>query len=702
MADSLTSAGNGDQNQDLERRVDDMMDSTRKDASHGGPAVQPESASGQPIDIFVATKTAPEISGETYDGPQPQSESSPSPSQSDMAQASGVDVAGTPPKESDDAAASEAELTSFDDSTTDAAIDAITAQDGDAVLAAEDTAKQNEGLAPASHGHWLSSLLHKWWFWTLIVIVVIAGILGIPASRYPVLGAFMERPFTLTVIDSTTNTPVSGAKVSLGKVVRQTDNRGSVTLEGPVGHRDLTVQKQYYKQYSTDVLVPVSQEGTTKIRLVATGRQVPVHVTDRLTGQPVANAEIRVLDTGARTDGNGTAIVVLPTVRAKQSARITAPGYNTATVTVEVTDRDVAANHLALTPAGTVYFLSNQSGKIDVVRSNLDGSSRQVVLTGTGNEDTAHTVLLSSRDWRYVALLSKRDTTKYPKLYVFDTANNDKLITIDQTAGTFTLVGWYGHYFVYYVSRPDAPAWQNYQSSLMSYNADTGKMVTLDQTQAQGDSSRYAYQTFYNFTIMSNKILYGVAWNDSTYETPSALLAGKTNALRGVQPDGQNKKDYKTFDSQTSGYMQTKSVRPASLYVAVYLPSQNSYAYYQFDGTNVTQSNGISQQNFDKLYPTYLLSPSGSKTVWSELRDGKNVTFTGDGNGGNPKQITTNGDYRAYGWYGEQYILVSKDASELYVLPAAGLPASSSPLKIADYYKPGQDFGGYGYGYGGL
>ncbi|HEX5447612.1 MAG TPA: hypothetical protein VFW90_00160, partial [Candidatus Saccharimonadales bacterium] len=93
------------------------------------------------------------------------------------------------------------------------------------------------------------------------------------------------------------------------------------------------------------------------------------------------------------------------------------------------------------------------------------------------------------------------------------------------------------------------------------------------------------------------------------------------------------------------------------------------------------------------------LSPSGGQTFWSEQRDGKNTLFLGDGNAQNGKTIANLSDYSPYGWYTNNYLLVSKNSSELYVMAKSG---SSSPVKISDYHKPQQTFYGYGGGYGGL
>lgn len=56
-------------------------------------------------------------------------------------------------------------------------------------------------------------------------------------------------------------------------------------------------------------------------------------------------------------------------------------------------------------------------------------------------------------------------------------------------------------------------------------------------------------------------------------------------------------------------------------------------------------------------------------------------------------------DYSPYGWFTDNYLLVQKSGSELYVMVPDG---SAQPFKIANYYKPQRSYPGYGGGYGGL
>jgi hypothetical protein len=127
---------------------------------------------------------------------------------------------------------------------------------------------------------------------------------------------------------------------------------------------------------------------------------------------------------------------------------------------------------------------------------------------------------------------------------------------------------------------------------------------------------------------------------------------------------------------------------------------KDSQSYYAYANGKVT-SKGNLDSEFNEYYQnrkTYLLSPSGDNTFWVEPRDGKNTLFVGDENGDNGKQIASLSDYSNYGWFTDDYLLASKNSSELYIMSKSGAGA----VKITDYHKPAVSFPGYGGGYGGL
>jgi hypothetical protein len=682
----------------LIQRVDAMMDTTAGQQAATKPAdvsLKPDTGTQPPpLDIFNETKTAPEIPGKTVKPTKTETKEPKKPeivaSESDSEAAGPVEISDENPEiENDD---------------TDKAVDDIVAGESDAILAGEDVAnKKNEPMDTTKSGtgwkHKLKSILKSKRTWAVVAVLLII-LFAVPYTRYKILGLVIRRPVTIVVMDSKTKTPVSNAEVNLAGKQHKTDANGKTTISASVGQSTLEITKQYYQVYDQKFFVGFKTGPATNVSIKAVGRQVPITVINKITGKPVANAEIQVLKTTAKTDKKGKAVVVLPTTADSYGATIKAKGYNPGKTTVLVTSQTVKQNTFEATPSGHVYFLSNQSGKIDVVKTNLDGTGRKIVLAGTGKEDANNTNLLASRDWRYMVLKSKREGLR-PVLYLID-AKDDTVTQFDGSNAEFNLIGWYGHNFMYDLVSNSVPQSQTGHQAIKSYDAEREQLNQLDQTQTEGDPTNYGYQSFDNFYILNNLLLYSVQWYAYDATGAGFNLAGKNDAIRGVQPSGQAKKDYQVFPAPGISFIQATLNSPQSVYYAVYSSATNKPTYYKFENQNITSAANIDQSDITKTYPTYLISPASTQTFWSDLRDGKNSLFVGDANAKNQKQIAATSDYVPYGWYSDNYVLVSKNKSQLYIMPASDFAAKRQPVKVTDYYKPSTTFNGYGYGYGGL
>jgi hypothetical protein len=553
---------------------------------------------------------------------------------------------------------------------------------------------------PVRTSRFKAFLRHKPLVVIAIIVLLLAVVALIPRTRYLIIGAFWKQNYAVTVLDSQTRQPVTKAIVSLGGQSVTTDNHGDATIRAQVGYRTIEVSKKYYAGTTETILVPIFVKGRVAYTLKATGRQVPITVFNTITNKPVENALIKTSDAEAYTAGNGQATLVLSPNDSSVAATISADGYNLETSNVMVTTQTVSQNSYRLTPTGKIYFLSDLSGKIDVVKTNLDGTDRQTVLAGTGFEDTDGTVLLASRDWKYLMLDSIRTAGGSPELSLIETTNNDKVVSVDQSNSQFQLVGWENDYFVYSASQNSYPIWQPGGSSIESYNANSGKSITLDSTNATGTSAADAqFQTFVpsNVVEFNNQIIYAKTW----YEGIGYLnVPGQQNTLNSIAPDGTGKKIITSLDAGNSyfGGLETRSPATLTVQVENNNSTQTSYYDYGLDGSFNLDTSPQAASQYQQVYPTYLLSPVGDETFWSTPEDGKNGLYVGDQNGANAKQIETLSSFAAYGWYTDNYLLVSENGSELYVMPASG----GTPLKITDYHKAEQSYAGYGGGYGGL
>ena len=530
-----------------------------------------------------------------------------------------------------------------------------------------------------------------------VVAAIIALLFMIPATRYAIVGVLVKRDVTVTLHDSKTNKPVSNVAVQLDGKTATTDAKGLATLRSvAVGSKKLTASKKYYKNLSSDILVPITGANPTfQVDIQATGRQVPVKVVNKISKQPLEGVQVSVDDTSSKTDKNGEAVMVLPADKSEIDAVVSGNGYNNLPVKITVTDQLEDKNTFALTPSGKLYFLSKRSGTIDVLKADLDGGNVETVLKGTGKEEEYGTVLLASRDWKYLALKARRDSDQ-PKLYLIET-NNSKLSVIDEGDVEFSLVGWHNSHFMYTLNRTKLKNWEPKHYALKSFNATSGSLGILDETGGSGsDDYHYVYERLDNVYILNNELVYSKEWSSSLYP----MLSGKTMTVNSVRPDGSNKRVVKSFPQEENGYYigTARLYKPQEVYFEVYQKSQRSFWEYEDDKLSEAKDiNGDSY--YTKFYPTFLLSPSSKATFWYEPRDGKNTLFLGNANGDEGKEIATLSEYTPYGWYGDGYLLVSKGGSELFVM-ARDRPDAT--LKVTDYHRPRVDFSGYGYGYGGF
>lgn len=539
----------------------------------------------------------------------------------------------------------------------------------------------------------------------LTIVILIAVLAAIPWTRYRGAAMAVSQDFTIKVMDSTAATPVSGADISVGAQHALTNANGVATLHQiKVGHRTVLITKKYYKDERVSVLVPILKQKTTPtIQFVATGRQAKISVKNVITNAPLADVDIKVADISAKTDKSGSATVVLPVGTTSEKATLSLNGYNDAKVQVKANDKTIAQNDFTMTPVGKVYFLSKLSGRIDVVKTNLDGTSRQTVLAGTGSEDDRGTILLASRDWKYLALLSRREGGTNAKLYLLNTSD-DSLVTVDGDSGSvISPVGWSNHNFIYTLSRQNVPNWKPNAQALKSYSAESKKITILDQTRGEGTGQNdYASESYGSVYQIGQNVVYEKYWNADYLNQDR--LNNKQAGIYSITATGANHQTLKTFGyaAGQNTFMTSVPDEAEGIYYQVY--EKGKLAYYAYDNGKVSSKSNIADE-FDKYLEqgaiTYLQSPDGNETFWSEQRDGKNTLFVGDADGQNGKQIATLSDFQTYGWYTDDYLLVSKNSSELYIMPKTP-SKDTKPVKITDYHKPSRSFPGYGGGYGGI
>lgn len=523
----------------------------------------------------------------------------------------------------------------------------------------------------------------------LVLVGLLAGVTAaVPFLRYALVGAFYSRPVTLRIVDASTQKPVSGATVTIGRESAKSDGSGNARFEKiSVGDHYMTIEKKYYETAKGSVLIPIFAdvpEATRKLK--ATGRTVAVTVTNALTKQPLSGAIITLSDSSAITDPAGVAQVVVGIDAGSLSGTVSLDGFNPATYAVDTAKNDDQTVKIDLVPTGAIYYLSKSTGVINLMRANLDGSNPSVIVAATGRESDRDTPMVATADWRYIVLLANRDGA--PRLYLVDTKDNS-LTLIDNESAAYTPIGWLDHTLVFVANR-DVASWQPGRSAIKVFDADARKLNLVDESQANGTNSYdYQMQMFTTPIINNGVIEYGKSW---TAVYPS-LIADKKTQIVAADSNG-TKRVLREFDAANSvDYLSSNTLDSA--YASVYNMNDQNNVVYQITGGKVTNASIDQATLTGMVLPTRLRSESGEKSAWSEARDGKYYVFVGDGAGRNGKQQPPVG-YKLYGWIGDRYLLLTKNDSELfiYTLDATGV----EPLKIIDYHKPTYDYTGWGYG----
>jgi hypothetical protein len=544
-----------------------------------------------------------------------------------------------------------------------------------------------------------------WWKRRKIIIPAGIGLLVIilllvPATRYLLVGWAWQENVSVIIKDNVSGAAVSDADVSIAGKKAITNSAGIATIKGVnVGYQTVHVEKVNYKSMDQPLTVEVfSSAQKRQLTFVATGRIVSVQVTDRLTNQPIADATIaKAASIYGRTDKDGRASVVVPANSKQLDITITSAKY-------KVFEGAVSASQSSfqLIPTGTMYFLSKQSGKIDVVKTNLDGTNRKVVVAGTGDENDQTTTLLAARDWKYLVLKSKRAPNKPESLFIINTAD-DSMKVIDEGNVTFTPIGWSGHSFMYTIQRQTEQYYAAKQTAIKSFNAENGNLSTLDENASDpASTSTFArYEVLGNYYIIDDALTYTKVWTRGGYATGPVTTEGKQSLIVTVRPDGTNRKSVKSFSADAVGQISATLSTPQEVYFKIGDNSESikySYGELQNGGYKTIPANDFDE----KTYPTFLMSPNGNASFWSEERDGKNALFIGDKNAGGKQEIANASEFKAYGWLTDDWLLLQKQDSELYITTKDQLKAGAQPLKISDYHKVKNSLIGYGYGYGGL
>jgi hypothetical protein len=492
--------------------------------------------------------------------------------------------------------------------------------------------------------------------------------LGATDAKYAVLGVVLKSEAEVTVVDTKTKQPIPRATVMLAGASQETDNQGKASFKRlQPGITTLEVSKKAYRTTTQKVKLTFRRPKIEPVNLQSSGIEVSFDVTDKISGQPLDGAEIKVDEDDAISKDGKVLMSLLPRNPAKAKAKVTAKGYLEAEVDFEV--RNTKEPHkVTLVPEGKVYFLSNRTGKIDLYESNLDGSNLQIVLAGTGYETSETGVLLNVTNPSVLAIAANRDNqragfTGYSSdLFLFNTSTR-KLTKLEEGYPFYYFRAWLGDYLVYVKDPTSAPC-----PNLKAYHASAGNTSIL----AEAGKTPCPQVNL----ALKDLIFYSVTDDSADGTSQRGLFV--------VKPTGEGKRRIDPMPANSVA-RQAKQTLLAEYYNYT-LPPADREIWRSINLTDLSVTK-LSSAPSREAIRGYIESPGGKFTTFIEERDGKTELYVTDSNGDNERKLTGLGSVNQFvQWIGDSYIVFSStksDENALYVVSVNG----GTPQKIADFYR---------------
>ncbi len=494
----------------------------------------------------------------------------------------------------------------IDGENVDRAVDDIVANEGDEVLAAEDQA--NSGPVVMPHRGFWGSIGHffvSWWknklarYLTIVFLVLtITTLFLVPITRHWILNLFGVRSSASVIVtDAVTRQPLKNVSVTLeGRKVITGSNGQAKFTKLKLGAAKLNINRPGFAVVEYKVTVGWGSNPFGTVGLKPSGEQYTFMIKDYVTGKAVKGAEVTSGESVALSDEQGKAVLTIPSDdKDETSVSMTADGYRTEELTVKTLTPQPVLTEM-VTERKAVY-VSKQTGKLDVYKSDVDGKNAQVILAGTGNEQENMSLAVSF-DGSRAAVVSTRDGQK-------DSAGNliNTLMLINvgdgsssalATSAQIKLIDWIGTKLIFEQVSTDKNTPASGRYSIISYDYK--------------NDSRYQLVTAANLkTVLSaqGNIYYGAA-ADADHPT----LAG---AYYRIAPDGSNKvtilekeiwnayrTDYGFLSLQTTNGWYTYNITDRSA-TLVTTPNANAGRLY------------IDSQSDD------------NKSIWADKREGQGV-----------------------------------------------------------------------------
>ncbi len=491
----------------------------------------------------------------------------------------------------------------IEDSKTKDAVDDIVAKEGDELLAHEDEKiaafqppkKQKlRQKIKSFFSAWWHSPKARWLTFSVLFLALLAAAI-VPTSRYFLLNsAHVRSGMSLLVLDNSTQQPLKNVKVTIGGSSGTTETDGRVRLTGvKLGPGVVRIEKRAFAPIEQQVVIGWGSNPLGEFKLVPTGTQYAILVTDYLSGKGVENVEASSGEANALSDKNGKIVLTMEQPPEQITVAIRGEGFREEGLNFSADIKSEQA--VKIVPERKGVFITRRSGVYDVYKIDIDGKNEEKVLAGTGSERD-DILLLPHPSNEIVAVVSTRGNTRNKDGFLLSSLTivdiKDNGTTSPAQSEQIRLLGWVGDRLVYMQSTAGASAANPKRQRLMSYNYVTDENNEL-----------FTSNYFNDLGVMGNKI----------YFAPSGAYQAGGVGLFSLNADGTNR--------QTIAAQEVWNFTRIS-YEHINLSAGQDWYDFRLGDKTPTKLPG---QPANLNPRAYVDSPDGKKSLWVDNRDGKGV-----------------------------------------------------------------------------
>lgn len=456
----------------------------------------------------------------------------------------------------------------------------------------------------------IKELFEKWWnnkklrysTFAGIGVLIVLSIL-IPVSRYFILNTFGVRAKTsITVYDESSKFPLKNVQVSISGKTVKTDQKGLAKLENiKLGKQKLTISKRAFAEVSKNVTIGWGSNPLGKTDIKPVGAQYTFYLTDWLSGKPVSLGQATSGDYDAGADKDGKILLTIePSDDEDLDVNISSNGYRTEKIKLDLSNK--AKIDVKLVSKRKHPFISRRSGTYDLYKIDVDGKNENLVLKGSGLENSSMNILSHPTD-EVTSVTSTREEVRNSdgyllnSLYIVDLEDNSsERIAQAEAIKTY---GWSNDKLIYTLTVAGTSAANPKRNRLFSYDYKTKSKKELASA-----------NNFNDILLIGSNVYYAPG---NSYVGNGSSNFSRINADGSNQVNILNKEVWNIFRSSYDDF---------DLSVA----NQEWYNYKTSDDKAFISSSPPT--NF--VNKDFIDNPSFKKSLWTEDRDGQGTLILYD------------------------------------------------------------------------